>query len=113
MTEPVNDNEFVLMRHIGNGVVASYPRHYLDHPVFGSDLELYTDEIADEYEEDKVVIEGHQLPVDQRVQIIAKPLSDFSHDELKGIAGERGLKTSGSKSDLIGRIEDDNEEESK
>lgn len=110
MTEPVNDNEFVTMRHISNGVVASYPRHYLTNPVFGPDLELYNE---DEYEEDKVVVENHAIPVDQRVQIVAKRLDEFSHEELKGIASERGLKTSGSKADLIGRIEDDNEEDNK
>jgi hypothetical protein len=113
MTEPINDNEFVPMRSKTTGVVTNYPRHYLQHPVFGDDLELYT---PGEYEEDKVVIEDHELPADQRVQIVAKPLDEFTVAELKGIAAEQDLATNGSKSDLIERISDNatnNEEESK
>lgn len=121
MTEPLNDNEFTLMRSKTTGVVSSYPYHYLNHPVFGDDLELYTEEIQDEYEEDKVVSENHELPVDQRVTIVAKPLDEFTVSELKGIAAEQSLPTNGSKSDLIDRIsenstaetpaDDNNEEE--
>lgn len=115
MTEPLNDNEFVLMRSKTTGVVSSYPRHYLSHPVFGDDLELYTTEVAEEYEEDKVVVEGHDLPVDQRITIVAKPLDEFTHAELKDIAAQQELPTNGSKSDLIARIsaDENNEEESK
>lgn len=44
-------SQFVPMRHKHSGVVADYPLDFLDHPVFGPDLELY---FPDEYEEDKV-----------------------------------------------------------
>lgn len=61
---------FQLFRHKSTGVVASYPEHYIDHPVFGDDLEVYYPE---EYEEEKVVIEdNHELPVAQRAQVVAK-----------------------------------------
>jgi len=61
---------FVTFRHKSNGVVADYPAHYADHPVFGFDLEVY---YAEEYEEDKVVSDSHVLPVEQRVTKVATP----------------------------------------
>lgn len=64
---------FVLLRHKSNGVVASYPEHYLNHPVFGPDLELY---VPEDFEEDKVDLEDHALPVEQRSQVVAKPVED-------------------------------------
>lgn len=60
--------DFVLLRHKSNGVVKSYPAHYLNHPVFGPDLELY---VEDEFEEDKVVSDNHELPVEQRGTVVA------------------------------------------
>lgn len=53
-------------RHKSNGVIADYPEHFAKHPVFGPDLEVYTPEIAGEYEEDKVVLDSHEVPVEQR-----------------------------------------------
>lgn len=70
---------FKLFRHKSTGVIASYPEHYIEHPVFGDDLEEY---VPEEYEEDKVVIEdNHELPVDQRTQIIATLLEDDDIDD--------------------------------
>lgn len=57
--------DFKLFRHKSNGVIASYPEHYKDHPVFGSDLEPY--DPAEEWEEDKVVSDDHELPIEQRI----------------------------------------------
>lgn len=76
----MNDNEFMLFRHISNGVVASYPAHYADHPVFGSDLEPYDPDDV-EYEELKVVVEDHALPVEQRGTIISVPVEDEEESE--------------------------------
>lgn len=56
---------FKEFRHKSTGVVRSYPEHYINHPVFGDDLEPYEPEV-DEYEEEKVVVETHELPVEQR-----------------------------------------------
>lgn len=94
---------FALFRHKSNGVVASYPQHYETHPVFGDDLERYDPDI---YEEDKVDLEDHNLPVDQRGQVVAKKLEDFTVAELQDIARERGLATGGTKAELIERIQD-------
>lgn len=58
-------SNFVQFRHKSNGVIASYPEDYATHPVFGYDLERYYPE-NEEFEEDKVVTSGHELPVDQR-----------------------------------------------
>lgn len=66
---------FVLFRHKSNGVIASYPEHYAEHPVFGYDLERYNPD-EEEYEEDKVVIDNHELPVEQRSIKTAKPVGD-------------------------------------
>lgn len=70
---------FVLFRHKSNGVIASYPEHYEHHPVFGDDLERY--EPSDEYEEDKVVVEDHKLPVEQRSIKTATPSADAEKNE--------------------------------
>jgi hypothetical protein len=95
-------------RHISNGVVAWYPEHYIDHPTIGPDLEVYNPE---EYEEDKVVFEdSHELPVDQRVQIVAVPLDEYKKDELVKIAEDHGLDSTGTKAELIERIAADNKE---
>lgn len=92
----MNDNEFTLFRHISNGVVASYPAHYADHPVFGFDLEPYDPDDV-EYEELKVVVEDHALPVEQRGTIISVPVED--EEESEPI--------------LLGWDEEDNKEEDK
>ncbi len=76
----MNDNEFILFRHISNGAVRAYPRHYDTHPVFGFDLEPYDPEDT-EYEELKVVVEDHTLPVDQRGNIISVPVEDEEESE--------------------------------
>ena len=102
---------FVAFRHKSNGVVAHYPEHFAGDPVLGADLELYEPEEV-EYEEEKVVIEGHELPVEQRARIIATPLADKTVDELKDIAKEHGLPVSGNKAELIERIADDVKETS-
>lgn len=100
---------FKQFRHKSNGVVASYPEHYINHPKLGADLEEYNPE---EYEEDKVVIEAdHALPVDQRTQIVATPLDDLLKEDLVKAAEERGLDTTGTKAELIQRIADDNKEQ--
>lgn len=97
---------FKLFRHKSSGVVASYPEHYIDHPVFGPDLEPY--ELGDEeYEEDKVVVNGtHELPPEQRTQIIAVPVDELKVDELKGLLKEKELPVSGNRDELIARIKD-------
>jgi hypothetical protein len=100
--------EFIAFRHKSTGVVAYYPEHYIDHPVFGYDLEVYKPE---EYEEDKVVVEGHDLPVDQRAVVVAVPLADMTKDELVSIADEHGLETKGTKAELIERLAADNTKE--
>lgn len=71
---------FILFRHKSNGNVASYPEHYKDHPVFGPDLEVY---VEGEYEEDKVVQETHELPVEQRATKVAtaKPETSTKKNE--------------------------------
>lgn len=77
----MNDNEFILFRHISNGAVRAYPKHYDDHPVFGFDLEPYDPDNV-EYEELKVVVEDHALPVDQRGNIISVPVDDEEKSEV-------------------------------
>lgn len=98
---------FALFRHKSNGVVASYPEHFDTHPVFGDDLERYNPE---DFEEDKVNLEDHNLPVEQRSQIVATKLEDFTVPELQALAREKGLSTSGNKDDLIKRIENSNKD---
>jgi hypothetical protein len=99
---------FKLFRHKSTGVVASYPEHYDEHPVFGYDLEEYNPE---EFEEDKVVIEtNHELPVDQRAVVVATPLDELKKDELVEAAEKRGLDTTGTKAELTERIAADNKD---
>lgn len=61
-------SDFILFRHKSNGEIKSYPAHYQDHPVFGYDLEIY---VPEEFEEDKVVSDSHEIPVDQRIRKVA------------------------------------------
>jgi hypothetical protein len=99
---------YKLFVHKSNGVIASYPEHYIDHPTIGPDLEEYNPE---EYEEDKIVFENaHELPVDQRTQSIAVPLDELKKDELVEVASEHGLDTTGTKAELKARIAADNKE---
>lgn len=101
-------SNFVTFRHKSNGQVRDYPEHYENHPTLGADLERYT--LGDsEYEEDKVVVEGHELPVDQRGIIIAKELEELTKPELSALAEKRGLPVTGTKTDLIDRISEDKE----
>lgn len=101
--------DFIAFRHKSNGVVAYYPEHYIDHPTFGPDLEVYNPE---EYEVDKVVVENHELPVDQRISFVAVPLAEMSKDELVEAAESHGLDSKGTKAELIERIAESNKEES-
>ena len=98
---------FVTFRHKETGVLTELPDHYIDHPVFGEYLELY---VPEEYEEDKVVVEDHALPVEQRGVGVATPLDELSKDELVAAAEKHGLDTRGTKADLIERLADDNKE---
>lgn len=66
--------KFETFRSKSTGVVTRYPAHYADHPVYGDDLELF-DPSTEEYEEDKVVVQGKDVPVEQRAQIVAQPVS--------------------------------------
>lgn len=101
-------SDFIEFRHKSNGQVRSYPAHYADHPVFGYDLEVY---VPEEYEEDKVAVEAHELPVDQRAVVVAQPLDEMKKDELVAAAEKHGLDASGTKADLIERLADNNKEE--
>lgn len=60
---------FIQMRSKSTGVISMYPEHYLDHPVFGDDLELFDPaaEASDDVEVDKAVADTHELPVEQRI----------------------------------------------
>lgn len=59
--------EFKRFKNKDTGEVVSYPAHFADHPVFGLNL----DAVDDEIEVDKVVTEGHELPVEQRSSFFA------------------------------------------
>lgn len=59
--------EFKLFRNTDTGEVITYPAHFGDHPVFGLNLEPVDDDI----ETEKVVTEGHELPVEQRASFFA------------------------------------------
>ncbi len=98
---------FVTFRHTETGVLTQLPEDYADHPVFGQYLELY---VPEEYEEDKVAVENHELPVEQRGVVVATPLDELSKDELVSAAEKHGLDTKGTKADLIERLADDNKE---
>lgn len=71
--------KIIAMRWKSSGNIDYYPEDYLDHPQFGYDLEIY--DPSEEYEEDKVVSEGHELPVDQRITIVAKPAKAADKDD--------------------------------
>lgn len=74
-------SEFKVFRQRSNGAIVTYPADYADHPVFGYDLEPYDPETG-EYEEDKVVSEDHNIPLDQRITITATPVEDsVANDE--------------------------------
>lgn len=68
-------SNFVTFRHKSNGVIADYPEHYENHPVFGDDLERYTPG-DDEYEEDKTVVDSHEVPAEKRAIKTATPKKD-------------------------------------
>lgn len=61
--------KFETFKSKSTGAIALYPAHYDTHPVFGDDLERYE---PNEVEEDKTVVEDHNIPVDQRVRRTAK-----------------------------------------
>jgi hypothetical protein len=67
--------EFVSFRWKNTGVVEQLPADYAVHPIFGELLEPYDPE-SGEYEEDKVVADEHELPVEQRVTVTATPITD-------------------------------------
>lgn len=95
-------NTFVTFRHKSTGVIADYPEHFAEHPVFGYDLERYT---PGEYEEDKVIVGGHDVPVEQRAQTVAtEKYEDMKVVELKEVLTEKGLETSGNKDELVERL---------
>lgn len=50
------------------GEIVTYPAHFADHPVFGLNIEPYDGEC----EVDKVVVEGHELPVEQRTALVVR-----------------------------------------
>ena len=60
-------SNFKQFRVIDTGEIVTYPAHFEDHPVLGLNIEPYYDEC----EVDKVVVQGHELPVEQRVSLFA------------------------------------------
>lgn len=72
--------EFADFRWKETGIVQSLPAHYETHPVFGAALERYTPG-DDEYEEDKVVVAGHEAPVEQRAVKVATPKDDVKKED--------------------------------
>jgi len=92
---------FVAFRNISDGTIHYYPEHFADDPNLSRGIELYDPE-AEEYEEDKVVIDGadHTLPVEQRTVVVATPLDELKKDELVAAAEKRGLPTTGTKAEL-------------
>ena len=99
--------DFKQFRQKSNGAIVWYPEHYIDHPVFGDDLEpFYGDE--DEYEVDKVVVAGHEVPVDQRGISYAIAYEDMTVEELRDTLRGRDLAVSGNKEELIARLTADN-----
>jgi len=71
---------FKLFRHKDSGVIARYPEHYATHPVIGPTIEPYDPEL-DEHEEEKVVVEDHKLPLEQRISKIATPVAKNEKDK--------------------------------
>lgn len=72
-------SEFSVYRWKSTGVVDTLPTDYINHPIFGADLEVYDPE---GYEEDKVVSENHELPVEQRGKIIATDKGTDTKEEV-------------------------------
>ncbi len=62
----------------GTDQIVRYPAHYENHPVFGPTLERYE---PGETEEDKVVVDNHEIPVDQRVRRVAKPKAEGEQEQ--------------------------------
>lgn len=89
------------------GVVDYYPAHFADHPVFGPYIEEY---FPEEYEEDKVSVDAHELPVDQRSVVVATKLDELSKDDLVAAAEKHDLDSKGTKADLIERLADNAKE---
>lgn len=103
---------FVPFRNIETGVIYYYPEHFADDPNLSAGLELYDPE-AEEYEEDKVVVDPtHVLPVEQRAVTIATPLAELKKDELVKAAEKRELPTTGTKAELSKAIADHDKETS-
>lgn len=61
--------KFETFKSKSTGAITRYPAHYANHPVFGHDLEPYT---PGETEEDKTVVETHEVPAEQRVRRTVK-----------------------------------------
>lgn len=59
------------------GTIVSYPEHYADHPSIGPRLEPYEPDNG-EWEEDKVVFDNHELPLEQRITYTATPVDEES-----------------------------------
>jgi len=72
--------EFAEFRWKETGIVQSLPAHYETHPVFGPALELYKPD-EDEYEVDKVVVAGHETPVEQRAVKVANKKTTDKEDK--------------------------------
>lgn len=70
---------FILKGTDGDDQIVSYPEHYANHPVFGKRLEPYDPDLG-EWEEDKVVSDNHELPLEQRITMTAKPVNDDESD---------------------------------
>lgn len=68
----------MLFRFKDSGKVVNLPDHYANHPVIGKRIEVYS---PDDFEEDKVVVAGHELPVDQRAVIMAEPVIELDEWE--------------------------------
>lgn len=62
-----------ILKGSGEDKIVSYPEHYATHPVLGKRLTPYEPEL-EEYEEDKVVSDVHELPLEQRITKTAKPV---------------------------------------
>lgn len=50
-----------LARHKITGAVDEYPQNIIDHRVLGKNLEPYNPDDADEFEEDKTVVENKRV----------------------------------------------------
>lgn len=70
--------KLLAFRHKSDGTIAHYPAHYATHPVFGHTIEVYDPNC--EYEEDKVVVGGNELPVEQRGKVVATEVVDENLD---------------------------------